>query len=193
MATDNYDRMRGFSLLELIMAMAIGLIVLSTAYTIFAVQNKSLKNQEQIVEMQQNVRAAMDMVCRDVRMAGYNPARATFAGVIVDSSQLEIKTDLDGDAAISSQEDIVYALDSSTLRIMRSAGGSPHTLAENIEGFTFQYLDAAGNVTAANANVRMIGVTIRGRTALPDPLYHVNGGYRTYTLTSKVIARNLAF
>jgi len=188
----DYEKMRGFSLSELMVAMAVGLVVLGTAYNIFTVQNKSLSNQEQIVEMQQSVRAAMDMICREARMAGYNPAGATFAGVTVNVSQLEIKTDRDGDAIISASDDVTYTYDSVNLRINKTTSGTTEPLAENIEALTFQYLDAAGNVTTSSADVRMISITITGRTALPDPLYPLNSGYRTYMLTTNIVPRNLS-
>ncbi|MBW6485054.1 MAG: prepilin-type N-terminal cleavage/methylation domain-containing protein [Syntrophobacterales bacterium] len=180
------DRRSGFTLIELIIAMAIGLLILSASYRVFEVQNKILKNQEQIVELQQNVRAAMEMVTREVRMAGYNPANVAFTGVAVSSSQLEIRADLDGNAGIAGQEYITYAFDSTNMRITRNIGASPQPFAENIEIFTYQaLLDADGNVAA-------LRITIRGRTALPDPSYSANGGYRTYELTSDVRLRNIA-
>jgi len=64
----------GFTILELLIAMAIGLLVLGALYGVFTFQNKTLSNQEQIVELQQNARAAMDMMTREISMAGYNPA-----------------------------------------------------------------------------------------------------------------------
>ncbi|MHB8828461.1 MAG: PilW family protein [Syntrophales bacterium] len=181
-----HDQRCGFTLIELMIAMAIGLLILSASYRVFETQNKILKNQEQIVEMQQNVRAAMDMLTREVRMAGYNPANAAFTGVAVSSSQLEIKADLDGSAGIAGQEYIIYAFDPTDMRITRNIGASPQPFAENIETFTYQsLLDPDGNVA-------VVRITIRGRTALPDPSYSANGGYRTYELTSDVRLRNIA-
>ena len=65
---------RGFTLVELMIAMAIGLVVLGAMYGIFTMHNKTFGTQEQIAEMQQNARATMDMMTREIRMAGYNPA-----------------------------------------------------------------------------------------------------------------------
>lgn len=181
---------RGFSLVELLIAMAVGLVVLGVAFSIFTVQNKSLNNQEQLVELQQSVRAAMDMMSREVRMAGYNPARATFDAVTFDTSQLEVRADLDGSAGINGDEDIIYAYDSVNKIITRNAGSGAEPLAENIDAFTFQYLDSAGNPAATSTAVTMVRITITGRTAQPDPDYSANSGYRTYTLTSDVTRRN---
>lgn len=54
--------------------MALSGIVISAIYTLYISQNKSYAIQEQIAEMQQNARVAMDMIIRDVRMAGYGVA-----------------------------------------------------------------------------------------------------------------------
>ena len=189
----NQDRAYGFSLVELLIAMAVGLVVLGAMYSVFTIQNKTFGNQENFVEMQQSVRAGMDMMAREIVMAGYDPAGVTFDGVTVNAAQLQIMADLDGNGAINmtSQENIVYFRDATNNRITRNIGSGNQPFVENVQSFTFQYLDGAGAVTAVSANVRRVRITITGRTAKPDPAYPANGGYRTYTLTSSVAPRNL--
>ena len=63
---------KGFTLIELLIAMAVGLVVLGAVYSVFIVQNKELNKQEQIAVMQQNARMAIDMMTREIMMAGYN-------------------------------------------------------------------------------------------------------------------------
>ena len=63
---------RGFSLVELMIAMAVGLIVLGAVYALFTAQSKHLDTQEQIAELHQNARVAMDIMVREITMAGYN-------------------------------------------------------------------------------------------------------------------------
>jgi type IV pilus assembly protein PilW len=65
------DGTRGFTLIELLISMALSGIVMSAIYTLFISQNRSYSIQEQVSEMQQNARVAMDRIVRDVRMAGY--------------------------------------------------------------------------------------------------------------------------
>jgi type IV pilus assembly protein PilW len=193
-------RANGFSLVELLVATAIGLVVLGAMYSVFTMQNKTFSKQEQIVEMHQNARAAMDMMSREIRMAGYDPVEVNFdsnpsnnfSGVTANSSQLQIQADLDGNGAIdaASKENIVYAFDAGNKKITRNIGAGAQSFAENVDSFTFAYLDGSGNVTAALTSVRQIRITITGRTAKPDPAYTANGGYRTYALTSVVALRN---
>jgi prepilin-type N-terminal cleavage/methylation domain-containing protein len=61
---------RGFSLLELMVAMAIGLIVLGAATQLFKTAMDSTTLVTEQAEMQQNVRSALNMIARDVSMAG---------------------------------------------------------------------------------------------------------------------------
>jgi type IV pilus assembly protein PilW len=199
-----YGSAYGFSLVELLIAMAVGLVILGAMYSVFTIQNKTFGNQEDFVEMQQNVRAGMDMIAREVGMAGYDPAGVNsdagssndFSGVTVNASQLQIQADLDGNGAIdmTSQENIVYAIDGPpNYRITRNVGSGDQAFVENVQSFTFGYLDGAGAVTTVPADVRRVKITITGRTAKPDPAYTANSGYRTYTLISIIAPRNLAY
>lgn len=195
-----YAGARGFSLVEMLIAMAVGMVVLGAMYGVFNIQSKTLSNQEEIVAMQQSVRAGMDMIAREIGMAGYNPAGATFAGVTYDTTQLRIMADLNGDQDTGDEnEDIVYKYydenSAYPYQIKRKTGGGDfQPFVENVQSFTFQYLKSDGIATAAtSAEVRQIRITITGRTAKPDSSYSANGGYRTYTLTSVIAPMNLAF
>lgn len=64
---------KGFTLVELLVAMALGSIVMAAIYAIFIKSNRSYVIQDQVVSAQQNVRAAMEVMVHEVRMAGYIP------------------------------------------------------------------------------------------------------------------------
>ena len=71
MKTFRQSRSRpGFTLVELIVAMAMGLIVLTVMFTMFRTSSRSYTLQDYVAEMQQNLRVAMSSVSRDLRMAG---------------------------------------------------------------------------------------------------------------------------
>ena len=194
-----YAGARGFSLVEMLIAMAVGMAVLGAMYGVFNIQSKALGNQEEIVAMQQSVRAGMDMMAREIGMAGYNPAEATLVGVTYDTTQLRIMADLNGDTETgAANEDIAYKYYNSSeypYQIKRKTGGGDfQPFVENVQFFNFEYLKSDGITSATtSAEVRQIRITIKGRTAKPDSSYTTNGGYRTYTLTSVIAPRNLAF
>jgi type IV pilus assembly protein PilW len=203
-----YAGPRGFSLVEMMIAMAVALVVLGAMYGTFTIQNKTFANQEEVVAMQQSVRAGMDMMAREIGMAGYNPAGATFDGVTLDTSQLRIMADLNGDEDTGDEnENIAYKyfnVSGYPYQIKRKTGaGDFQPFVENVQSFTFKYLKSSdpADVSAdhsldveatSSADVYQIRITITGRTAKPDPSYSANSGYRTYTLTSVIAPRNLA-
>jgi len=185
----------GFSLVELMIAMAVGLVVLGAMYSVFTVQHKIFTTQEDYVELQQSLRAAMEMMTREIGMAGYNPTGTSGAGIVsATSNSINFTLDItdntgngppDGDTN-DSNENITYSLYTSggaqKLGRKSTAGAANQPVAENITALSFAY--GTGN--------RVITVTITGRTAKPDPSYPLNNGYRTLTLVSRVTPRNLA-
>jgi len=64
---------QGFTIVELIVAMAVSLLVIGAIGSTFLSQNKSYLAQEEVAAMQQNLRAAMFYMQREIRMAGCNP------------------------------------------------------------------------------------------------------------------------
>jgi len=187
------NKEHGFSLVELLIAMAISSIVLGAAVNTFIAQRRAYAQQEQVTQMTQETRAAMEMVTREVRMAGYNPASTSFAGITYNSTQVQIRADLNGDGdTADTNETIVYSYNNATQQLLRDTNGSSQPIADHIQAFTFDYLDGAGTSTTTTANIRQIRITITAHTAKRDPRYSANGGYRTYSLTSLVTPKNLA-
>jgi len=63
---------KGLTLIELVVTLIISGIVIAGVYRIFVAQSKAFSVQDQVVEVQQNVRSAVELVLRDLRMAGYD-------------------------------------------------------------------------------------------------------------------------
>jgi len=61
---------RGFSMVELMVAMAIGLVVMGAATQLFKSGMDATQLVTEQAEMQQNVRGALNLVARDISMAG---------------------------------------------------------------------------------------------------------------------------
>ncbi len=186
----------GFTFINLLVSMGISGIALSAVTTTFVSQSQSYDAQEQIVEMQQNARAAMDLITREVRMAGFDPTVAGFDGVHHHSNYIHIRADLNGDGdKDDTNEELRYRYDSTNDLIERDDDDLNNwtTLTENIQAFNFDFLDSNGNSTTTSADIRQIQITITARTAEINRNYPFNGGYQTYRLTSLVTPRNLAY
>jgi prepilin-type N-terminal cleavage/methylation domain-containing protein len=61
----------GFTLVELMVAVTIGLIILAAVSQIFVTSRLSYKLEENLARVQENGRFAMEFLSRDLRMAGY--------------------------------------------------------------------------------------------------------------------------
>ncbi len=185
----------GFTLIEILVAMAIGMTVIGALTGTFISQRKAYDIQQQITEAVQMARAAMDMVHREVRLAGYDPTGADFDGIPISTTQLQILADLDGDGVTTgSSENITYKYYDETDQIKRKTGsGYFQPFAENVQEFTFAILDGNDNTATDSADIRKVKITITVRTDKPDPNYASNNGYRTMSLTSYVTPRNLIY
>jgi len=88
-------KLAGFSLVEILVALCLGGVVVSSVYSLFVLQNKSYVNQNNIAEMQQNARMAVNILSAEFRMAGFGfsmngdysrPGGTTYAVSPVNSS-----------------------------------------------------------------------------------------------------------
>jgi type IV pilus assembly protein PilW len=62
---------RGLSLVELMVGIAVGLTVVAAASTLMAAQMKDARRLQTETQVEQDLRAAADLVARDLRRAGY--------------------------------------------------------------------------------------------------------------------------
>lgn len=77
------SRQRGLSLVELMIGMALGLIVTAGIVYIYLGSRQSYKMQDNMARIQENGRYAMEILSRDIRMAGYQGcSTATFTNTI---------------------------------------------------------------------------------------------------------------
>jgi len=72
---------QGFTLIELMIAMVISIIVIGGTIQAYQSQQNAQLAQKQVVEMQQNLRAALYIMAKDIRMAGYDPSSNANAGI----------------------------------------------------------------------------------------------------------------
>jgi type IV pilus assembly protein PilW len=71
---------KGMTLIELLVALTISGILVAGVYRTFVSQQHTFTVQDQLVDMQQNVRLAINRMTRELRMAGFGGMGATFFG-----------------------------------------------------------------------------------------------------------------
>ncbi|GAB6905286.1 putative Prepilin-type N-terminal cleavage/methylation domain-containing protein [Desulfosarcina cetonica] len=92
----------GFSLIELMVAMAITAVVLAGIYGAYQDQLRTSITQQRIVDMNQNLRTATLIIERDLRMGGANPTGDAPAGITTaEADKLVIAMDDGGDDNIA--------------------------------------------------------------------------------------------
>ncbi len=204
---------RGFTLIEVMVAIVISAIATIGAYDIFISQQRTYSAQEQVAAMQQNVRVAMDLMMREIRMAGYDQLTTGFDEIITAiQTSVQIRADLneDGDTA-DQHEDITFTLVNNMIARTDAVDGVAQPLSENIVNLAFVYFDANGNqipyadidgvfpVEQNNRNdIRQVSLTVIARTEREDSNWQgfdINGapggGYRIRSLTVNIRPRNL--
>ena len=63
----------GYTLIELVLAVFMLTITMVAFYSVYRMQTRSLKGQDNRLEAQQTARAALDFMVREIRNARYNP------------------------------------------------------------------------------------------------------------------------
>lgn len=190
----------GFTLIEMVVALGLSLVTVSAVYSLYVSELRAQLVREDILEMQQQARVVMDVVSREILMAGYDPRGVNhdvdlsndFFGITYDPGRLMIKADLNGNGFIAeAHEFITFVYDPTTYTLRRNTGGGNQPFGENIESFLVEYFDEGGNATVDSTRIRQVKITVTARTEDPDLKYVRNGGYRTVTLQTRLTPRNL--
>ncbi len=133
---------KGFTLVELIVSMAVGLVVMAAIYAATEMGQRSSVAVERKVVAQQNARAALDIMALEIGMASFNPAFAagiwedgpagtcgsisgnqTYKGIQeATATSITIEMDIDASSAVgdASSEIIRYNYDTGNQYITRS-------------------------------------------------------------------------
>ncbi len=173
---------RGFTLVELLITLVLSGIIMAAIYGAYITQQRTYLAQEDVAEMQQNVRAAMYMLASELRMAGYDDGSG--AGATIQTAgliQVRFTADLNADSdVVDEDEDITYDLYSSTIdgvtktklgRIDNNDAAPAHqAVAENFDYLEFEYLDDQGDTTTVVNDMRAIRIHLlaRANTAAKD-------------------------
>jgi type IV pilus assembly protein PilW len=216
MGRTSFQNKRGITLIELAIALTIFGIVAAGSYRLFVAQTKAYTIQDQVVEIQQNIRLAMEIVLRDLRMAGFDSdSPASKIGITVPLVPGDHSITLNYEHDDTTQYTIAYWWDGAAFKMFRqltttkddgsSVAGPQDVVLENVDNLVFSYgidYDAAGNEdgmvdywendSTKIGTRRIVGVRVR-LTGKPDP---VNPDVQTMvsprTLESMIAVRNLS-
>jgi|AP12_2_1047962.scaffolds.fasta_scaffold01878_4 type IV pilus assembly protein PilW len=180
----------GFTLAELVMAMGIMVIVVAAIISVFTSLNRMYTAQGVAAGVQQVARTGIDIMTRNIRMAGFNPLNISGIGIreaTSNSIRFESDTDEDGTIATNGDEDIAYRLTNSQLVQQKNGNGNRYPLIDNVSALTFNYFDEDGETVIGDpAAIRSVEVSL----TVEEPAGRDRVVRRTYS--TRVICRNLS-
>jgi prepilin-type N-terminal cleavage/methylation domain-containing protein len=203
---------KGLTLIELLVGMVICGIAVAGIYRLFIAQGKAYAVQDQVVEVQQNIRGTMEILTRDLRMAGFDDEATPLVTItnppaVPEDNAITVRYEHNGDPY-----EVRYWLDeTSRLNRRETKNGltTAEVLLENVEALRFSYGvdedgdgamdDRNGNGTmddwvaagdVGNAKVVAVRVSL---TASPERTNPDVQAVSPRTLVSAVTLRNLTF
>ena len=166
-------RRRGASLLETLVAVVVGLFLLSTLSAALAAGARALVHAGARAEASDTWTLAADALLFDVRRAGHDPAAAGVEAVTVArADRVTFEADLDGDGTVDggSAERVSWICNPTTRRLSRMLGAQSMPIADGAVacGFTFFDTDGApiaipaGELDApARARIALVALLLR--------------------------------
>ena len=147
---------KGITLIELMVAMVIAALVIAGVYRIFISQTKVYAVQEQVTEVQQNTRTAMEVMLADLRMTGFDDDHANSTITIVPPTAPAIAAFADNSITVSyeyydrtppgayKEYTVAYWRDANTSQVFRQltvddVPGTSEALLDNVDELTFLY------------------------------------------------------
>ena len=198
---------KGFTAVELLISLAIMSMTLGSIYSLYMSFIRTCTKESVKIKLQQNVRSSLDMMIRDIRLAGLDPEGTGEFGIIEVTPQrikFTADRDMDGELDIPNAADGIdlsdleymeYEFDDVNGIVRMSLYKPPDgttkemsdTLVENVTGLTFSYF-TSNDVTTSNLDdIRTVGIemTIKKISARDGPV--------SRTLIKRVICRNLDY
>jgi prepilin-type N-terminal cleavage/methylation domain-containing protein len=145
------NNFRGFTLVEMVMALAISTIVLAAVYSVFNIANKNFTTQNAAANVQQNLRSAIRLMARDIRHAGLDPSGSDNFGITYASpSKIRFTMDRDtfnGTVDEANWEEITYDFQGNQVmqtlyETVTTSTADIAALINNITNLNFSYFDA---------------------------------------------------
>ncbi|UCC80918.1 MAG: hypothetical protein JSW64_06050 [Candidatus Zixiibacteriota bacterium] len=166
----------GFTIVELLVSLLAASIITYSAMSLYITQHKQMIIQEQVADMQTNIRAATELIAKTVRKAGYN--------IIGDLSAIET-CDSDPDTIVITYDSgnlVGICLDQTMPQLSSDLNCQDHDLSslrENSSAYIYDTLAGIGEMFVASRTL-----TVPSRIRPSSPLS------RNYPAGSIIISMN---
>ena len=195
---------KGFTAIELLISLAIMSISLGSIYSLYMSFIRTCTKEGVKINVQQSVRSGLDMMIRDIRLAGLDSTGTDDFGIVAATSQrIQFTADRDMDGELDDadasdgidepdMEHIAYEYDgNSTLKMsLYKADGTlevSDTMVENVTDLTFTYYNSDDATTSILDDIRTVEIrmTIQKPSGRDDQV--------SRTLVKRVKCRNLEY
>ncbi len=180
----------GFTLVELVLALAMMMIVMTAIISLLVSLTRAYTAQNVTAGVQQVTRAGINIMTRDIRMAGLNPLKMNRIGILeaaVDKIRFQHDTNSSGAIELDQDEDIAYLLNGNH-QLIRQKDGNPRSnksLINHVKDLTFRYVDKNDEETNVLDEIQSIEISLM----VLEPAGSNKFISRTYS--TRVICRNL--
>jgi len=180
----------GFTLIELIISLALTGIIAFTAFKFYASLNQQALSQQEISDIQQTNRACLEELSTALRSAGSGLTTSPAYAVSNDSLSVYMQAAGGVDTVLyflQEIDDSVYT----AMGIDGSSGMVVHWLMKQENSSAAQiYADCITDLRYTVINPRLVAITIEVQTTKADDTFKQNNGYRTFINTERVVVRN---
>ena len=178
----------GFTLVEILVGLGLASVLMAAIVALFATLSRSYTTQNVAAEVQQVVRAGIDEMVMNIRMAGVNPLNIADVGVKDDysSTQIRFTSDINASGVIgdADDEDIAYIFEENKLK-RQVDGGNKIELVQNVSDFSFTYLKEDELPADSVSEIRTVLISM----TVTEPAGRGQNVSRTYS--ARVRCRNL--
>ena len=195
---------KGFTAVELLVSLAILSMTLGSIYSLYMSFIRTCTKEGVKVHIQQGVRSSLDMMIRDIRLAGLDPAGTDDFGIVaVTPQRIQFTADRDMDGEVDSaditdgiddtdMEFVAYEYDGNSIvkMLLYKADGTlelSDTMVENVTDLSFTYFNSEANTTSVVDDIR----TVEIRMTIQKP--SGRDGQVSRTLIKRVKCRNLEY
>lgn len=138
----------GFSLIELMIALVIGLLITLGAFQLFLVGKKSFDQSLAVAERQSSLRFLVDSISYDIRSASYTDFIDGTGGVLSTSDVLTLSFEKENSVCPSSDiYKVRYFAENGSIKMSQSCGDAAFSSADSIVlgvgAISFHYIIAA--------------------------------------------------
>ena len=161
----------GLTLVELMVTLVIVSVMGLALVGFLRSQHQTVTRQNDGVLATQNARAAVDMLARELRNAGYDPRGSGAALTAMEADSVAWTADLnedqdvtDSDQVADTYEEVAYWHDAGTNTLVRAAmlsdGGTEGPVSDGVDSLRLTYLDRTGAATADSSLVELVRIRL---------------------------------